>query len=163
VHHTINYCILASRVSRVFCVHNDRVTVSRYFIYAENPEKSVQQTHGFRFFSRFIKGSRKCGAAPTPAPTGASAKRSEFDPRREQSCYCIKSARRGRTKVAKVGPSPGEAGSNLLKSDRAPLAYVYYPRVARADTFLEDAIRTAPRDRRATKVRGRGTATLRHS
>jgi hypothetical protein len=48
-----------------------------------------------------------------PAPTGASAKRSSI-----HAASKVAKVGARRTKVAKVGPSPGEAGSNLLKSDR---------------------------------------------
>jgi hypothetical protein len=62
----------------------------------------------------------KVRRGPQPAPTGASAKRSlQSTPR----VKLLKSAPRGgpnspKLLKSKVGPSPGEAGSNLLKSDR---------------------------------------------
>jgi len=56
----------------------------------------------------------KVRRGPQPAPKGASAKRSSI----HAASKVAKVGRRGRTKVAKVGPSPSEAGSNLLKSDR---------------------------------------------
>jgi len=54
----------------------------------------------------------KVRRGPHPAPTGASAKRSSIH---AASKVAKVGAAGGPKKVAKAGPSPGEAGSNLLK------------------------------------------------
>jgi hypothetical protein len=69
---------------------------------------------------RLAPGVLKCGAAPTARPPRTDGRlRKKFFASIHAASKVAKVARcRGRTKVAKVGPSPGEAGSNLLKPDR---------------------------------------------